>query len=162
MGKLFVNSAEFGGGRDRPLAKNLALRGVILLGCSLSSLILSCILWSSHKQAWMDEILTWKADGGMPLFYTTAWVWAKTFGTGVLTLRLYSCIYRVRRLSSHLENDASVLRPVGNRLRRPRSVGHFGPGAQKRDPGLIRSIMENSRLGDTPGWDDARRKEHSD
>jgi hypothetical protein len=32
----------------------------------------------------------------------------------------------------------------------------------KRDPGLIRSITENSRLGDTPGWDDARRKEHSD
>ena len=57
----------------------------------------------------MDEILTWKevsdpsllhlyyaiqhgADGGMPLFYTTAWVWAKAFGTGVLTLRMYSCI----------------------------------------------------------------------
>ena len=57
----------------------------------------------------MDEIFTWKevsdpslwhlyyaiqhgADGGMPVFYTTAWLWAKTFGTGVLTLRLYSCL----------------------------------------------------------------------
>jgi hypothetical protein len=57
----------------------------------------------------MDEIFTWKevsdrslwhlyyaiqhgADGGQPLFYTTAWLWAKVFGTGVLTLRLYSCI----------------------------------------------------------------------
>jgi hypothetical protein len=57
----------------------------------------------------MDEILTWKevsdpslvhlfhaiqhgADGGMPVFYTTAWVWARTFGTGILTLRLYSCV----------------------------------------------------------------------
>ncbi len=57
----------------------------------------------------MDEIFTWKevsdpslwhlyyaiqhgADGGQPLFYTTAWLWARAFGTGVLTLRLYSCI----------------------------------------------------------------------
>jgi hypothetical protein len=57
----------------------------------------------------MDEIFTWKevsdpslwhlyyaiqhgADGGQPLFYTTAWLWAKAFGTGVLTLRLYSSI----------------------------------------------------------------------
>jgi hypothetical protein len=57
----------------------------------------------------MDEILTWNevsdhslwhlyaaiqhgADGGQPLFYTTAWLWAKAFGTGVLTLRLYSCV----------------------------------------------------------------------
>jgi hypothetical protein len=28
----------------------------------------------------------------MPLFYTTAWLWAKAFGTGVLTLRLYSSV----------------------------------------------------------------------
>jgi hypothetical protein len=28
----------------------------------------------------------------MPIFYATAWLWAKAFGTGVLTLRLYSCI----------------------------------------------------------------------
>ena len=57
----------------------------------------------------MDELFTWKevsdpslwhlyyaiqhgADGGMPVFYTTAWLWAKAFGTGVLTLRLYSCV----------------------------------------------------------------------
>ncbi len=57
----------------------------------------------------MDEIFTWKevsdrslwhlysaiqhgADGGQPLFYTTAWLWAKAFGTGVLTLRLYSSV----------------------------------------------------------------------
>ncbi len=82
---------------------------VLLLCCSLLSLVVSCILWSSHKQAWMDEIFTWKevsdrslwhlyyaiqhgADGGQPLFYTTAWLWAKAFGTGVLTLRLYSCV----------------------------------------------------------------------
>ena len=73
------------------------------------SLLTSCILWSPHKQAWMDEIFTWKevsdtslwhlyyaiqhgADGGQPLFYTTAWLWARAFGTGVLTLRLYSSI----------------------------------------------------------------------
>jgi hypothetical protein len=82
---------------------------ILLLGSSLLSLVVSCILWSPHKQAWMDELFTWKevsdsslwhlyyaiqhgADGGMPLFYTTAWLWAKAFGTGVLTLRLYSCM----------------------------------------------------------------------
>jgi hypothetical protein len=84
-------------------------REILLLSCSLLSLVASCILWSPHKQAWMDEIFTWKevsdpslwhlyyaiqhgADGGMPVFYTTAWLSAKTFGTGVLTLRLYSCV----------------------------------------------------------------------
>jgi hypothetical protein len=57
----------------------------------------------------MDEIFTWNevrdrslwhlysavqrgADGGMPLFYTTAWLWAKSFGSGVLSLRLYSSV----------------------------------------------------------------------
>jgi hypothetical protein len=82
---------------------------VLLLGSSVISLIVSCILWSSHKQAWMDENFTWKevsdpslphlyhaiqhgADGGMPIFYATAWLWARCFGTGVLTLRLYSCV----------------------------------------------------------------------
>jgi hypothetical protein len=81
---------------------------VLLLGSSLISLVVCCILWSPHKQPWMDEIFTWKevsdpsllhlyhaiqngADGGMPAFYTTAWVWARIFGTSVLTLRLYSC-----------------------------------------------------------------------
>jgi hypothetical protein len=80
-----------------------------LLCCSVLSLLTSCILWSAHKQAWMDEIFTWKevsdrslwhlyyaiqhgADGGQPFFYTTAWLWAKAFGTGVLTLRLYSSV----------------------------------------------------------------------
>lgn len=82
---------------------------ILLLCCSLASLVGSCILWSAHKQAWMDEIFTWKevsdpslwhlyyaiqhgADGGQPVFYTTAWLWAKAFGTSVLTLRLYSCM----------------------------------------------------------------------
>jgi hypothetical protein len=89
--------------RKKPAAE------ILLLACSVVSLVASCVLWSSHKQAWMDEIFTWKevsdpslwhlyyaiqhgADGGMPVFYTTAWLWAKTFGTGVLTLRLYSCL----------------------------------------------------------------------
>jgi hypothetical protein len=86
----------------------LGSEGLLLCG-SLLSLIASCLLWSPHKQAWMDEIFTWKevsdpslwhlyyavqhgADGGQPLFYTTAWLWARAFGTGVLALRLYSCI----------------------------------------------------------------------
>jgi hypothetical protein len=82
---------------------------VLLLGCSVLSLIVSCIVWSARKQEWVDEIYTWTevndpslwhllyaiqhgADGGMPLFYTTAWIWAKTFGSGALSLRLYSCL----------------------------------------------------------------------
>jgi hypothetical protein len=80
-----------------------------LLCCSVLSLLASCILWSPHKQVWMDEIFTWKevsdpslwhlyyaiqhgADGGQPFFYTTAWIWARIFGFGVLALRLYSCV----------------------------------------------------------------------
>jgi hypothetical protein len=81
----------------------------LLLCCSVASLIISCVIWSSRKQAWMDEIFTWKevsdrslwhlydaiqhgADGGQPVFYTTAWVWAKVFGASVLSLRLYSSV----------------------------------------------------------------------
>jgi hypothetical protein len=81
---------------------------VLLLCCSVASLVISCFIWSARKQAWMDEIFTWKeasdrslwhlywaiqhgADGGQPLFYTTAWLWVKTFGASVLSLRLYSC-----------------------------------------------------------------------
>jgi hypothetical protein len=91
------------------LAKPKMSAEILLLCFSLASLVGSCILWSLHKQAWMDEIFTWKevgdpslwhlyyaiqhgADGGMPVFYTTAWLWAKAFGTSVLTLRLYSCM----------------------------------------------------------------------
>lgn len=94
---------------DGPARQKMPAGEILLLCCSLLSLVVSCILWSAHKQAWMDEIFTWKevsdrslwhlyyaiqhgADGGMPIFYTTAWLWAKAFGTGVLTLRLYSCI----------------------------------------------------------------------
>jgi hypothetical protein len=82
---------------------------LLLLCCSVASLIISCVIWSSRKQAWMDEIFTWKevsdrslwhlyyaiqrgADGGQPVFYTTAWIWAKVFGTSVLSLRLYSSV----------------------------------------------------------------------
>jgi hypothetical protein len=94
---------------DSPPRQKMPAGEIFLLCCSLASLVVSCVLWSSRKQAWMDEIFTWKevsdrslwhlyyaiqhgADGGQPLFYTTAWLWAKVFGTGVLTLRLYSCI----------------------------------------------------------------------
>jgi hypothetical protein len=93
----------------RPAGQKIAAGEVLLLFCCVTSLITSCILWSPHKQVWMDEIFTWKevsdrslwhlyyaiqhgADGGQPLFYTTAWLWAKAFGTGVLTLRLYSSV----------------------------------------------------------------------
>src|SRR6185437_2620204 len=64
----------------------------ILLVFSVLWLLASCLVWSAHKQAWMDEIMTWKeasdpslwhlltaiqhgADGGQPLFYATVWLW---------------------------------------------------------------------------------------
>jgi hypothetical protein len=94
---------------DNPPGQKWAKGEMLLLSCSALFLIASCVLWSPHKQVWMDEILTWKeasdrsllhlyyaiqhgADGGQPLFYTTAWLWVKAFGGGVLTLRLYSGI----------------------------------------------------------------------
>ena len=103
------SSSETVSNLDSLPGQKMAASEVLLLCCSVVSLITSCMLWSSRKQAWMDEILTWKevsdrslwhlyyaiqhgADGGQPLFYTTAWLWAKAFGTGVLTLRLYSSV----------------------------------------------------------------------
>jgi hypothetical protein len=105
-----VNSLNAAGNDlDDPPGRKMAAGDVLLLCCSVLSLVASCILWSPHKQAWMDEIFTWKevsdpslwhlyyaiqhgADGGQPLFYTTAWIWARVFGFGVLALRLYSSI----------------------------------------------------------------------
>ena len=89
--------------------RKLRVGEVLLLAGSVLSLLVSCVLWSPHKQPWMDEVFTWKeasdrslwhlyyaiqhgADGGQPLFYTTAWLWAKAFGAGALTLRLYSSV----------------------------------------------------------------------
>jgi hypothetical protein len=105
-----VNSlSELDSKLSSPPRQKMAVGEVLLLCGSVISLLTSCIFWSTHKQAWMDEIFTWKevsdrslwhlyfaiqhgADGGQPLFYTTAWLWAKAFGTGVLTLRLYSSV----------------------------------------------------------------------
>src|ERR1700733_1955582 len=81
----------------------------LLLCCAVLSLVVACVVCSLHKQAWTDEVITWRGlsdpslwhlyhavqhgvDGGMPLFYTTAWLWARAFGTGVLALRFYSCV----------------------------------------------------------------------
>jgi hypothetical protein len=104
-----IPSSEAASNLDSHPGQKMAASEILLLCCSVVSLLTSCILWSAHKQAWMDEIFTWKevsdrslwhlyyaiqhgADGGQPLFYTTAWLWAKAFGTGVLTLRLYSSV----------------------------------------------------------------------
>src|ERR1700723_2062840 len=94
---------------DRPPAHKVALAETLLLCCSVLSLVVACGVCSRHKQAWMDEVFTWTelsdpslwhlyyaiqhgADGGQPLFYTTAWLWAKAFGSSVLALRLYSSV----------------------------------------------------------------------
>jgi hypothetical protein len=94
---------------DRPSTQKVSLPETLLVCCAVLSLVIACVVCSLHKQAWTDEVFTWRelrdpslwhlyyavqhgADGGMPLFYTTAWLWAKAFGTAVLTLRMYSCI----------------------------------------------------------------------
>jgi hypothetical protein len=94
---------------DRPSTQKGPAAEILLLCCAVLSLVIACVLCSLHKQAWTDEVFTWTelsdpslwhlyyavqhgADGGMPLFYTTAWLWAKAFGSAVLTLRMYSCV----------------------------------------------------------------------
>jgi hypothetical protein len=94
---------------DRPSTQKVSLAEILLVCCAVLSLVIACVVCSLHKQAWTDEVFTWRelsdpslwhlyyavqhgADGGMPLFYTTAWLWAKAFGTAVLTLRMYSCV----------------------------------------------------------------------
>ena len=94
---------------DGPAWEKMSSGEIRLICCSLVSLLVSCVLWSSRKQEWVDEIYTWTevndpslwhlyyaiqhgADGGMPMFYTTAWIWAKIFGSSALALRLYSCL----------------------------------------------------------------------
>ena len=71
---------------DGPAWEKMSAGEILLLCCSFVSLLVSCILWSSRKQEWVDEIYTWTevndpllwhlyhaiqhgADGGMPLFY---------------------------------------------------------------------------------------------
>jgi hypothetical protein len=88
--------------------RKFAAAEILIFVGSLLSLVVSCILWSARKQPWVDEIYTWievrdpslfhlyraiehGADGGMPLFYTTAWLWARLTGTTTLGLRFYSC-----------------------------------------------------------------------
>jgi hypothetical protein len=94
---------------DRPSTQKIPLAETLLVSCAVLSLVIACVVCSLHKQAWTDEVFTWRelsdpslwhlyyavqhgADGGMPLFYTTAWLWARAFGTAVLTLRMYSCV----------------------------------------------------------------------
>jgi hypothetical protein len=94
---------------DRPSTQKVSLAEILLVCCAVLSLVIACVVCSLHKQAWTDEVFTWRelsdpslwhlynavqhgADGGMPLFYTTAWLWAKAFGTAVLSLRMYSCV----------------------------------------------------------------------
>jgi hypothetical protein len=94
---------------DQPSTQKVSLAEILLLSCALLSLVIACVICSLHKQVWTDEVFTWTelrdpslwhlyyaaqhgADGGMPLFYTTGWLWAKAFGTAVLTLRMYSCV----------------------------------------------------------------------
>src|ERR1700733_13800236 len=97
-----VSMSKFHIDPDSRTQQKTTVGEILLLSGAVISLLLSCILWSLYKQVWMDEIFTWKevsdpslwhlyyaiqhgADGGMPVFYTTAWLWAKAFGTGVLT-----------------------------------------------------------------------------
>ncbi len=78
-----------------------------LLG--VASLLVACVLWSLKKQMIEDEVYTRTelsdpslthlmhavvhlGGAGMPLFYLTAWPWARLFGLSDLSLRLYSSL----------------------------------------------------------------------
>jgi hypothetical protein len=82
---------------------------LLLQSGAIVSLLASCVIWSSKKQQWVDEIYTRTevsdpslphlfhalqrmGTGEMPLFYLTAWPWARVFGNGDLSLRLYSSV----------------------------------------------------------------------
>jgi hypothetical protein len=92
------------GGNGRSLVFDLVLPLV-----AVASLVAACLLASPKKELWVDEgyslrVLTDKSlyhamyavthgvDGGMPLYYITAYIWAKVFGYSLLALRLFSCI----------------------------------------------------------------------
>ena len=93
--------------QDTPPAASNRTPSSLTIVCALISLAASCALWSAHKMAWNDEALSWTlltdpslphmlragfhgADGGMPLYYITAWLWRLMFGSSDLALRLYS------------------------------------------------------------------------
>jgi hypothetical protein len=73
---------------DRPSTQTVSLAETLLVCCAVLSLVIACVLCSLHKQAWVDEVFTWRelsdpslwhlyyavqhgADGGMnaPLLY---------------------------------------------------------------------------------------------
>ena len=82
---------------------------LVLPLAAVACLVTSCFLVSPKKELWVDEgyslrVLTDKSlfhamyaltrgvDGGMPLYYVVAYLWAKVFGSSLLVLRLFSCI----------------------------------------------------------------------
>ena len=136
-------SAEYGSDPGSQPAPKMTMGEILLLSVSVLSLIASCIVWSSRKQAWMDEIFTWKevsdrslwhlysaiqhgADGGQPLFYTTVWLWAKAFGSGVLDTPFVLQRRNVRRFVGYLENHTSLLRSLGYCIRSSDHLGYLG------------------------------------
>lgn len=73
------------------------------------SLITSCMILSSKKFFWMDELVSYylvtdpsflhmlnalanQADASPPLWFCLTWIWSGVFGTSEVTLRLFSSI----------------------------------------------------------------------
>lgn len=80
---------------------------LMFIACVWSAILLGCVLKNRASLLWMDELiplnligdpspghmlraLSQGVDGGGPLFYLLAWVWARAFSFDSLSLRLFS------------------------------------------------------------------------
>jgi len=81
----------------------------VVPGLAIASLIISCIMISSKKFFWNDELFSYyfladpsfshmlgafhdKLNNTPPLYFLLGWLWAKVFGSTELSLRLFSSL----------------------------------------------------------------------
>ena len=81
----------------------------LIPGIAVASLLISCIIVSSKKFFWNDELLSFyllndrslshmlvawsdKFNQAPPLYFSLGWLWDKVFGSTELSLRLFSSV----------------------------------------------------------------------
>ena len=81
----------------------------VMPGLAIASLVISCIIVSSKKYFWNDELYSYyfladqsfthmmaafhdKINNTPPLYFVLGWLWAKVFGSSELSLRLFSSL----------------------------------------------------------------------
>ena len=120
--------------QERPASFfGLAVVDVILIGAAAISLFASCVLTSSRKLFWNDEIITWVVtgdvsirhmlwavahgcDGAAPLYHLLLRGWESVAGRSILSLRLFSSVGFIGALAAlwitlrrHLRVEAVAL-----------------------------------------------------